>query len=81
MALRNIDNITTMFILKAFLSFEVRGFLICRPSVSSDTGGWQIKIQGSQMTTANDISALRCSIIARKKGLQCVENSSNISNN
>ena len=55
MALRNIDNITTMF--------------ICRPSVSSDTGGWQIKIQGSQMTTANDISALRCSIIARKKGL------------
>ena len=38
--LRNTDNITILFIFKALLSFEARGFLICRPTVSSDTGGW-----------------------------------------
>ena len=45
-----IEQNIIMFILRALLSFEVRGFLFAA-QLSNDTGGWQIIIQGSQMTT------------------------------
>ena len=60
-AKNNIKNITIIFILRALLSLEARGFWFA----ANYTEGWQKKIVGSQMTTMTEKMNIIIIIIKR----------------